>query len=791
MKLICRATCFLCAILFFVTAKAQLYEISLDSKVKKASLIAEGKVVQQHSFWNDEHTMIYTSSTVQLYKLFKGNIVSKQIEVVTQGGTVGNRCVKVSDVLQLKKNDVGMFFCFQNEMNLRSPLTKKILYDVYSSGQGFLRYNVKNNTASAPFAHYKNIAENLYKLIRQKTGAAEKIVDATFKVNAGDVSNGGAGVGSLTSFSPTTVHAGAIGDDANNILTINGSGFSNTPSGSAGVAFKDGNSDNTSPDYTVDYSSPYIISWTDTKIVLHVPDRAATGKIAVILDDGTTIESANSLQVFFAVLDAEFDIGTGTNIISEPRLMNTNSSGGYTFQYSNSTAGNGVDFTTSPAKQTFQRAWTTWKEIAGANLKEGAATTVQKVADDGINVVMFDNSNTTVPRMADGVLESTYSWFSACQTGVQLLTAQKTGFDILIRNDKVSLGSDITFEFGPCFPARGTYDLEMIILHELGHALNLAHINDDYEGDRGNYNTLNPSKVMHYAILDYIDRRSPDAAALQGVLYTITPQGNVYGNCGLFATEMTPLATLAIINDECPSTFPSEAIQDNTSVTFDLVHATSNKFTDPDYTQVNCSNTGTFVTNNAYYAFTTGAETNLLLTVSGYTTVPAELASCSGQGVRASLYDVSACPDAGNYPQPASCLNFSSNADINFTGLQPNHKYLLYFDGLKNTKASFNVLFNSDTTAPPSGNEPVVTVFPNPAISFVNVKIENAAGGTYTYALFDVLGRQVSTGKFSITQAAQIFPVNVNNLAAGIYFLKVADANGKVTMKKKILKEIY
>ena len=160
--------------------------------------------------------------------------------------------------------------------------------------------------------------------------------------------------------------------------------------------------------------------------------------------------------------------------------------------------------------------------------------------------MVFDNNNSGVPKMADGVLESTYSWFSACPEGSEILTAQKTGFDIIIRNDAVSLGTAVSFDDGPCFPSTGSYDLEMIILHEIGHALNLAHINDDYENGGNGYISVNPSKLMHYAILDFVDRRSPDASAYQGVLYTITPQGNTYGNCGLFAGEMSPLPNLAI-----------------------------------------------------------------------------------------------------------------------------------------------------------------------------------------------------------------------------------------------------
>jgi len=790
MKLIRNAACCLCLIWSFNAANAQLYKITLDQKIGNSSLIVEGQVIDQRSFWNQQQTIIYTSNTVQVFKLFKGNVISKQVEVITQGGNVGGKALVVSDVLQLRKGDVGMFFCQQHQNNLRSPFTNNILYDVFSSDQGFLRYNLENHYAYAPFAEYDDIESILYRMVKQKTGLAENIIDTSFHImHTGVTSNGvGGTLATITSFAPATVHAGALNDPANNILTINGSGFGSSPSGSAGINFKDANNAHVTPDYKILFNSPYIISWTDNKIVVNVPDRAGTGLFAVVLSNGTSVNSPSDLQVFFSVLDAQFTVAVDVNKVGEPRLMNTNGSGGYTYQYSNSTKGGGVDFTTSPAKQTFERAVATWKEIVGANLTQGAATDLQSVADDNVNLVLFDNNNTGVDKMAAGVLETTYSWFSACQSGQTLLTPQKTGFDILIRNNGVSLGGDVSFEEGPCFPNVGSYDLEMIILHEVGHALNLSHINDDYEGGvGGNYNTVNPSKLMHYAILDFVDRRSPDASAYQGALYTTTPQGNTYGSCGLFSSEMSPLSQNVPPTDECPSSFPASPIADNTTVIFDLTHATSNKFTDPAFTQVNCQNTGTSVTNNAYYAFMSGTRTDLTLTVSDYTTTPPALSSCNGQGVRLAVYDVSSCPEGQNYPQPGACLSFNSDRDITITGLQQNHKYLLYFDGIRNTKASFSVKFNSDSSS--ETPKTIVTVYPNPVPNgTLTVKLENAAGAEYEYALFDMIGKLVTQGRVSVSQSTQTFTIFMDSYASGVYLLKLVDENGKEVSTTKILK---
>src|SRR6516164_5171312 len=103
MKLIRNLTC--CVVLMLLgekDLKAQLYKIDLPHKINKAAFIVEGKIIDQHSFWNDAHTIIYTSNKLHIYKLFKGRIISKEIEIITQGGTVGTQCLKVSDMLQLR-----------------------------------------------------------------------------------------------------------------------------------------------------------------------------------------------------------------------------------------------------------------------------------------------------------------------------------------------------------------------------------------------------------------------------------------------------------------------------------------------------------------------------------------------------------------------------------------------------------------------------------------------------------------------------------------------------------------
>jgi hypothetical protein len=171
-------------------------------------------------------------------------------------------------------------------------------------------------------------------------------------------------------------------------------------------------------------------------------------------------------------------------------------------------------------------------------------------------------------------------------------------------------------------------------------------------------------------------------------------QNSNFASCS-YTSEMTQLSYTSVANDDCPSSFPTTSTNIGTVVPFDLVHATSNSLYDPQYTEIRCTGLGTAVTNTQFYPIKTLNSGVISLLVSGYTTTPSGLNSCNSKGVELALYQVSTCPDGQNFPIPITCRSFTTNGNLtDITGLLANTEYLLFADGVANTKATFNLTFN-------------------------------------------------------------------------------------------------
>lgn len=92
------------------TVYGQLYEVGLPIKIEKSTLIVEGEVLKSESYWDKRHKNIYTSHLVKVSSLFKGEVESAEIEVITSGGWVGDEGVEIPPIFEISGRRIWFVF---------------------------------------------------------------------------------------------------------------------------------------------------------------------------------------------------------------------------------------------------------------------------------------------------------------------------------------------------------------------------------------------------------------------------------------------------------------------------------------------------------------------------------------------------------------------------------------------------------------------------------------------------------------------------------------------------------
>ena len=671
-----RITPVLLTILLMVSATCSFAQfsipITLDERVSHSALIIEGKVTDKTAFWDSDHRLIYTLNRVAVDKIFKGSVPADTIDVVTTGGISGQQGLIVSDEAVLDQGSQGVFLLNPHRNATKLPsYASKAPYEMFAASQGMIHYDMQSHTAADMNEQYGDITGGLLRLIIALTGSGVQVLHPAL------ISFSALGVTApvISSFSPSVVHAGAILDPTNNVLTINGTGFG-SGSGSAAVVFT--SADNPSATISIAYNSLYVVSWSPTKVVVKVPYGAGTGNLGVTDASGTTVNAGTALTVDYNIMSITYGGPAPAAGAYQVKPMNLNGSGGITVVYSTSNANGGADFSSSSEHLAFERAADTWVKTSGYNLTVSGTTSSQSVSNDGVNIIMFDNTATGVSVLPSGVLGVTYTWIGGCSDGTWFLT----GFDMVFRRAGVSAGSTITFNSTTCAPGSGEVDFEAVALHELGHSHTLGHVVEPLSGN-------DPAKVMHYAVSLGRFRRSLDYSSLAASTYALTPSGLSYA-CSPYTSEMTALANQRPALDNCPPSFPATPTASG-SYAINLYYSTSDRTADPSATQMNCGGSSIGRYNSVMLPiFTGGSGTTLSLSVTNYTTL-VDYSACSGMGVKLALFQVSSCPGT-SWPAALNCQSITGNGPLtSISGLSSNTNYMLVFDGLLNTKAKFDL----------------------------------------------------------------------------------------------------
>ncbi len=83
---------------------------STEELTNKSQSIIIGTVLNINSYWNEDKTLIFTNTLIQVKEFIKGGFHENPITVKHIGGTIGDLALKVSDTPNFQLNDEVMLF---------------------------------------------------------------------------------------------------------------------------------------------------------------------------------------------------------------------------------------------------------------------------------------------------------------------------------------------------------------------------------------------------------------------------------------------------------------------------------------------------------------------------------------------------------------------------------------------------------------------------------------------------------------------------------------------------------
>lgn len=483
--------CIFWIFLLFSVSSAQsqcmIYPVDLEFRETKAEYIVLGKLQAKHSYWDSDHQSIYTLNLIEVTAWLKGHNTANQIGVITVGGVVEDQAQISHPSLQLDPWNEYVLFLKGDESLLddkairqRTPGLVQAFPVADAQGAITKQRGIYHDLKSEP----NHTERSLFSRVKSLTGQqALTPSGAPFMAREGDTYPlseyaelmQSSRTAPITSFAPATTNAGTI--NPADYITINGSGFTNTPGTVFYTNADDGGATVTSTGVASDN-----VSWNDGQIQNKPASRAGTGPINV----NGIFTSATSLNFTYShiAINSTF-AGHAQSERQEFKLVDKNGAGGYTFAYNTAFA------TNAAATAAFERALDTWRCATQVNFTISPTTTgIASVSQDGQNAIFFN------PALPNGVLGRANTLFQASASGAC------NGFNTVWFIDEIDIEfkSDppagcCTWNFGPGASSILEFDFESVALHELGHAHGLGH-------------TIAPGAVMHFALVNGTDIRS-------------------------------------------------------------------------------------------------------------------------------------------------------------------------------------------------------------------------------------------------------------------------------------------
>ena len=83
---------------------------STEELTNQSESIIIGTVLEMNSYWNEDKTLIFTDTLIQVQEFIKGSFAENPITVRHIGGTIGDLVLKVSDTPNFQLNDEVILF---------------------------------------------------------------------------------------------------------------------------------------------------------------------------------------------------------------------------------------------------------------------------------------------------------------------------------------------------------------------------------------------------------------------------------------------------------------------------------------------------------------------------------------------------------------------------------------------------------------------------------------------------------------------------------------------------------
>jgi hypothetical protein len=361
-------------------AECVLVPLTLKQRLDASTLVVEGIVDTKSSYWNGDQSMIYTSSTILISKIYKGSelVNGKSVNMITLGGNVGLKAIKVEPELETTKGEIGIFMLVNKDGKWVSE----------SGPQGMIRIDKHTGEASDVFNTYPafSISNTIQSLVEKEPVSIDEWLTKIKVISK-------RAAPTITSISPQTITAGT-----SSVLTIKGTNFQAVRDTNS-VQFKDADVGGSS--FTPALKRDYI-SWSDTMIRLIVRSKAGTGKIRVVAGSNGVVNSTDTLKVTFSHLN----VVSGDTIGYETQEIGMNLSNGITWKM------NKRFFDSVGARGAFTRSLERWRCGTFINWDTLGRVNHSAIKPDGVNICAWDTNG----NMPSGVLAQCFSYWSGCFT---------------------------------------------------------------------------------------------------------------------------------------------------------------------------------------------------------------------------------------------------------------------------------------------------------------------------------------------------------------------------------------